>query len=69
MAHFQQRYGKDWSPLCYLAEVLADEKQDTLLRMQAARDLAPYLHPKLRSVEHALESEHTVVIRVVPHVE
>ncbi|WP_421565582.1 hypothetical protein [Ochrobactrum sp. EDr1-4] len=40
------------SPLEYMLSILRDEKANTEDRFEAAKAAAPYVHPKLSSVEH-----------------
>src|SRR6476619_2592195 len=39
-------------PIAYLAEVMMDEAKPVELRMKAAAELAPYVWPKRRAIEH-----------------
>ena len=39
------------TPLDHLLAVMRDETADPAKRLQAARDAAPYLHPRLASVQ------------------
>lgn len=39
------------TPLDYLLSVLRDEEKPENIRLQAARDSAPYVHQKLQSLE------------------
>ena len=39
-------------PIAYLAEVMMDEARPVELRMKAAAELAPYVWPKRRAIEH-----------------
>jgi hypothetical protein len=41
------------APLDYLLSVLRDESADPHERMEAAKSAAPYVHPRLASIEHA----------------
>ncbi|WP_152048997.1 hypothetical protein [Aureimonas psammosilenae] len=41
-------------PLDYLLSVMRDEGNDTALRVDAAHKAAPFLHPKLSSVQQAV---------------
>ncbi|WDR03635.1 hypothetical protein PSQ19_06075 [Devosia algicola] len=41
------------TPLDYMLRILQDETQAVDKRMWAAEKAAPYVHPKLASVEHA----------------
>ncbi len=67
LLQMQSKLGKDFHPLMYLGKVMMDENEDTATRMNAARDLAPYMFARLKAVEHRLDSEHTITVRVVPH--
>ena len=40
------------TPLDYMLSVLRDDKQDLATRLDAAYKAAPYVHPKLASIEH-----------------
>jgi hypothetical protein len=40
------------APLDYLLSVLRDESADPHERMEAAKSAAPYVHPRLASIEH-----------------
>ena len=40
------------TPLDYMLAVLRDESADRHERMEAAKSAAPYVHPKLASIEH-----------------
>ena len=39
------------TPLDYLLSIMRDEKEDPAARREAAKAAAPYVHPKLSSVE------------------
>jgi hypothetical protein len=39
------------TPLNYLLQVMWDPKNDTAARLEAAKAAAPYVHPKLSSIE------------------
>lgn len=41
--------GKD--PITFFADILRDEAMPLDIRMVAAKELAPYMHPKLSSIE------------------
>jgi hypothetical protein len=43
------------APLAYMLSVLRDDKNPQAVRMEAARAAAPYCHPRLASVEYAVE--------------
>ena len=46
-----QSYETGLTPLEFLLEVMRDDEMDLLIRMDAAKSAAPYVHPKLASVE------------------
>ena len=50
-------------PLEYLLKVMRDEHASLEARFEAAKAAAPYVHPKLASVEHA--GEETGPIQIV----
>lgn len=55
------------TPLDYLLSVMRDTSQDVTVRLNAARSAAPYVHPKLATVEVRAEvtsAENTGVSRV-----
>lgn len=41
------------TPLDYMLGILRDTKQDAKDRFAAAKECAPYLHPRLAAVEHS----------------
>jgi len=41
------------TPLEYMLSILRDETQDAKERFAAAKECAPYLHPRLAAVEHS----------------
>lgn len=47
-------------PLEYMLKILRDENQDAQARFKAACEAAPYLHPKLQSVEHKGDPDNPV---------
>lgn len=53
---------EDWHPLKYLAEVATDVGEDTTLRVQAAKEVAQYITPKLKAVEHTGNVGQTIFI-------
>jgi len=40
-------------PLDYMLSVMRDEQADTATRLDAAVKAAPYVHPKLATIDHA----------------
>ena len=45
------------TPLEYMLEIMRDPTQEFDTRMDAAKSCAPYMHPKLASVEQKVEAE------------
>lgn len=41
------------SPLDYMLNILRDETAEKAQRFQAAKEAAPYVHPRLAAVEHS----------------
>ena len=54
------------TPLEYMLSMLRDEEQKPEMRFEAAKAAAPYLHPKLATIEHSgkdggpIEHAHTI---------
>lgn len=53
------------TPLDYMLSVLRDETQEPERRMWAAEKAAPYVHPKLASVEHKGEGGGPMVLEII----
>ena len=49
-----ERAARDGSqtPLEYMLDVMRDGEQSPLMRFEAAKAAAPYIHPRLNAVEH-----------------
>ena len=60
LREFCARIGVD--PHRYMAEMILDQRLTPELRFQAAKELAQYLQPRLKAVEHSGEVEHAVRI-------
>lgn len=45
------------TPLEYMLNIMRDPTQEFQTRMDAAKSAAPYIHPKLASVEQKVEAE------------
>ena len=45
------------SPLEYMLGVLRDEKQPTAMRFEAAKAAAPFVHPRLSTVEAKIDAD------------
>ena len=54
------------TPIEYLLAVVRDETETRALRMKAASDAAPYVHPKLAQVESKSEVQQTVQFVTLP---
>lgn len=50
------------TPLEYMLGILRDETQDAKERFAAAKECAPYMHPRLAAVEHSGDKENPVVM-------
>jgi hypothetical protein len=46
----------------FMAQLIADESAPIELRLQAAKELAQYLEPKLKAVDHSGDVSHAVSI-------
>lgn len=53
------------TPLDYMLSVLRDERADPKDRMWAAEKAAPYVHPRLASVEHQGKDGGPMVLEIV----
>lgn len=49
------------TPLDYMLRILRDEGQEQSARFAAAKEAAPYLHPRLAAVEHKGNSDQPLV--------
>jgi hypothetical protein len=52
-------------PHRFMAEIIADKHADRLLKLNAAKELAQYIEPKLKAIEHTGDIEHHVEIDVI----
>ena len=53
---------KGIDPHFFLADIIADKSTDLTLRFQAAKELARYIEPQLKAVEHSSKLEHNVML-------
>lgn len=53
------------TPLDYMISVLRDASLPLDKRLQAAKDAAPYVHPKLASVEHRGDAENPIAFAIL----
>lgn len=63
-AKVQEIAASGLTPLDFMLEVLRDPSQEYPIRMDAAKSAAPYVHPKLASIEHTGDADHPVMIDV-----
>jgi hypothetical protein len=52
-------------PLTYMLKVLRDEDQPHEERMKAAIAAAPYVHPRLSTVQHQGDDDKPVAVRII----
>jgi hypothetical protein len=50
------------SPLDYMLSILRDETQEQSARFNAAKEAAPYVHPRLAAVEHKTDPNEPIVL-------
>jgi len=60
-----QAIAQGLTPLEFMLAVLRDEGKDFKDRYAAAVDAAPFLHPKLASVQHSGDDENPVAFNIV----
>ena len=53
------------TPLDYMLAVLRDESAEPNTRMEAAKSAAPYVHPKLASIEHGGKDDSPIQIEEI----
>ena len=54
LSRLQAKY-PDWDPVIAMADRANDETQDDRIRFDAEKEVASYLYPKMKSVEHTGE--------------
>jgi hypothetical protein len=52
-------------PHKFLADIIVDPDAEVGLRVNAAKELAKYLEPQLKAIEHSGELEHDMAITVI----
>lgn len=52
-------------PLAFMLQVLRDTEQPFDKRMAAARDAAPYVHPKLANIQHGGDKDNPLIIEIM----
>lgn len=53
------------TPLDYMLKILRDEEQDQSARFTAAKEAAPYIHPRLAAVEHSGNDEKPLSFNII----
>lgn len=53
------------TPLDYMLNILRDEKQEQSARFTAAKEAAPYVHPRLAAVEHSGNDEKPLSFNII----
>lgn len=53
------------TPLDYMLGILRDETNDAKDRFAAAKEAAPYMHPRLAAVEHSGNQDKPLTMQVV----
>lgn len=54
-------------PLAFMLQTLRDEAKPFDTRMQAAKDAAPYVHPKLATIDAKLTGNMGFTVNIVRH--
>lgn len=57
------------TPLDYMLGVMRDEGNEPHARFEAAKNAAPYIHPKLAAVTHSGDADNPVVVEDVSDAE
>jgi hypothetical protein len=50
------------TPLEYMLSILRDETAEKAERFQAAKECAPYIHPRLAAIEHSGDAENPIAV-------
>lgn len=53
------------TPLDYMLSILRDQTQDQSARFTAAKEAAPYVHPRLAAVEHSGDQDKPFGIQII----
>lgn len=56
------------TPLDYMLGILRDEEQPVAMRFEAAKHAAPFVHPKLSSIEAKVDSNVKATVRKIERV-
>lgn len=54
------------TPLDFLLQTMRDEKLERMVRMDAAKSAAPYVHPKLANVELTGKNGGAIILQSTP---
>lgn len=64
-AKIQERFGiEDYDPVTAMAEIANDPEADVALRMRAHAEVAQYLAPKRRAIEHTGEDGAPIEVKM-----
>lgn len=53
------------TPLDYMLQILRDEAQEQSARFTAAKEAAPYVHPRLAAVEHSGNEDKPLAMQII----
>ncbi len=51
------------TPLDYMLKIMRNPKENRLVRLDAAKAAAPYVHPKLAAIDHTVHGQSVIVIK------
>jgi len=54
----------EYHPLLAMAEIANDDKSDKNLQLQASKEVAKYIVPQLKSVDHSFDTKHNISVTV-----
>lgn len=57
----QEKY-PDYHPLLALAELAQDK--DKVIRLNASKEVAKYIVPQLKSVDHSIDTKHNITVSI-----
>ena len=60
LARLQKEF-EDYHPVAELARIAMNPKNDTAIRLQAHKEVAKYVEPQLKAVEHTGETKHVLL--------
>lgn len=56
----QEVYGEDFHPIMEMAKIANDAEADLTLKLNAIKELAKYVSPQLRAIEHSGDVNHSI---------